>query len=469
MAIAEITNTISTTIDTAPTAPTRGDPANFRTEADDYILWQATDMVPQQNAIVEDFNSAIADINLRIGEINTTTTNINNAEAVSLAAANFHGPWSDLTGAANIPFSVFHSDRYWMLLSNLVNITTKEPGVDTEWVEIYSKPIKQRETRISNTILGEADAHKLIVITSGTFTQTFTAAATLKNGWYIYYKNAGTGDITLDPNSSETIDGLSSFIMYPNEMRLIFCDGTGFYSVVLSSFIRTWLSTGTFIKPPGYQSFDNDLWSGGGSGAKGGTSTYTFASGGGGGGRFKIRLPASSYGSTETVTIGAGGAPVSASETVGNPGGNTSIGSLILVNGGLGGKKSSGEIEGGIGGGVTFSNTSGLHDGFSGAYATTTIAQNHAFFGGAAGGAAAYSSIAGGNSTFGGAGGGAIANGYTPSAGGTSTYSGSGGAAVQAGSGGIDGTFPSGGGGATITGTDSGAGADGKAEISGVI
>jgi hypothetical protein len=51
------------------------------------------------------------------------------------AAANFKGNWSSLTGALNRPASVAHADKLWILLSNLANVTTAEPGVSPAWVE----------------------------------------------------------------------------------------------------------------------------------------------------------------------------------------------------------------------------------------------------------------------------------------------------------------------------------------------
>jgi hypothetical protein len=74
------------------------------------------------------------------------------------------------------------------------------------WVTVSTSPTIVRSARTSNTILGTADVSTLIDITSGTFTQTFTAAATLGSGWFCYIRNSGTGDITLDPNASETIE-----------------------------------------------------------------------------------------------------------------------------------------------------------------------------------------------------------------------------------------------------------------------
>ena len=70
-----------------------------------------------------------------------------------------------------------------------------------------------RVARTSNTQITSANRGNLIDITSGTFTQTFDAAATLGNGWFCYIRNSGTGDITLDPNASEQIDGLTSYVM----------------------------------------------------------------------------------------------------------------------------------------------------------------------------------------------------------------------------------------------------------------
>jgi hypothetical protein len=84
--------------------------------------------------------------------------------------------------------------------------------------------------RSSNTILGAADIGQLIVAT-GTFTQTLTAAATLGPGWWIPYRNDGAGVVTFDPNGAELIDGATTLELQAGQTAVIFCDGIGFKTV----------------------------------------------------------------------------------------------------------------------------------------------------------------------------------------------------------------------------------------------
>lgn len=315
------------------------------------------------------------------------------------------------------------------------------------------------------------DAAKLIDATSGTWTMSFQACATLGANWATYVRNSGPGDITLDPNAAETIDGLTSFVMYPGETRLVMCDGSVLRSVVLRPFTRTFTGTGTFTKPPGYQLLGVQAWGGGGSGAKASASNY--AAGGGGGAGPMGMLPASSVGATETVTIGAGGAGPTAANTSGAAGGTTSFGSLLLAYGGGGGFQAAPQAGGGGGGGTTSAGSIG---------STTTGAGGGGVIGSAGGSntqAGLYGGAAGGTSNVGGgspseawcggAGGAALANGtFAGVAGGASRFGGAGGASVQASSGG-DGVAPGGGGGATQTGTKAGDGARGECRVWGVI
>lgn len=82
----------------------------------------------------------------------------------------------------------------------------------------------------SNPTANVTDKGKLYVCTS-TFTFGLTAAAILGASWYCYVRNDGTGIITIDPNASETIDGLTTINMYPGEGLIIVCDGSNFKTV----------------------------------------------------------------------------------------------------------------------------------------------------------------------------------------------------------------------------------------------
>ncbi|MDP2218521.1 MAG: hypothetical protein Q8J68_14685 [Methanolobus sp.] len=117
-------------------------------------------------------------------------------------------------------------DKY--ILAIFTEVLEEIEGVVEELHKIIRSP------RTTNTILTKDDRKTLIDITGGTFTQTFTAAATLGSGWYCYYRNSGTGEVTLDPNAAETIDGATTSVVYPGEARLIQCNGTALFSVVLS-------------------------------------------------------------------------------------------------------------------------------------------------------------------------------------------------------------------------------------------
>lgn len=93
--------------------------------------------------------------------------------------------------------------------------------------------------------LGVSDKGKYVEITgASTFTLGFSAAATLASGWYTFVVHNGTGVVTLDPNSTEQIDGLTTFAMYPGEARLIQCTGTALKSVVMRGFRHSYTAAG---------------------------------------------------------------------------------------------------------------------------------------------------------------------------------------------------------------------------------
>lgn len=62
--------------------------------------------------------------------------NAADASAAAVAAANFKGKWSTLAGALAVPATVWHNNGRWLLLENLANVATEEPGVSAKWASL---------------------------------------------------------------------------------------------------------------------------------------------------------------------------------------------------------------------------------------------------------------------------------------------------------------------------------------------
>lgn len=65
----------------------------------------------------------------------------------------------------------------------------------------------------------------------GTGTVTLPPVATAGNDWFMLLKNNGTGTLTLDCNSSETIDGGLTKNYAPSESSFVICTGTEYVTV----------------------------------------------------------------------------------------------------------------------------------------------------------------------------------------------------------------------------------------------
>lgn len=75
------------------------------------------------------------------------------------------------------------------------------------------------------------DRAQSLVWTGGAGTFNFTAAATLGNTWFTLVRNAGSGDLTLDPNGAETIDGAATLTLLPTESLIVLSDGSNLYTL----------------------------------------------------------------------------------------------------------------------------------------------------------------------------------------------------------------------------------------------
>lgn len=413
--------------------------------------------------------SAISESNASTSETNSAASAIESSGYATNSAASAveSSGYADDSAASAIESSGYADDAAESAAQAASVAASKlidDEIVDPDWAWSSEKVNSvigklKRSARTSDTTLISGDTGYLIDITSGTFAQTFDPVASLGDGWFIYIRNSGTGDITLDPDSSETIDGVTAYIMYPNEVRIVQCDGTTLRSIVLQGFNRTYTVSGSFVKPPGYHTYQGLMWSGGASGQRS-NNNGVLAKGGAGGGCYPYTINPDDMATSESITIGSGGVGVTAAAG-GNVGNESSIGTLRTVYEGPLYYQGGSAIEGAIGTAVA---AAAGFEGHVGAN-TSTLDSSSAYGGAASSDDGGYDS---GNSLFGGAGGGSTSAASTARAGGVSDNGGNGGDSGTTGNG-EDGVAPGGGGGGTQTGTTSGAGARGEVRIWGIV
>ena len=71
-----------------------------------------------------------------------------------------------------------------------------------------------------------------IFICTDTFTFTLLPAADADAGFYIVVTNKGTGDITIDPDSSETINSTTTLVLKPGQSAIVSTDNSEWWSIL---------------------------------------------------------------------------------------------------------------------------------------------------------------------------------------------------------------------------------------------
>lgn len=137
-----------------PTPPSRDDPTNFSSRADAFLAALPT-FATEANVLAVTVNSDAATATSASGTAISASNSAGDAADIALGAANFKGLWSSLSGALNKPACVKHNGRFWLLLNNLANVTTSEPGVSADWTSMDAGvPITQVITTNTNAVVG---------------------------------------------------------------------------------------------------------------------------------------------------------------------------------------------------------------------------------------------------------------------------------------------------------------------------
>jgi hypothetical protein len=85
----------------------------------------------------------------------------------------------------------------------------------------------------SNFTAGGSDRAKMLVWTGGLGTLTLPTASSVGGDWFIAVRNGGSGNLVIDPQGAETINGAASLTLTPGDSATAVTDGTSWYTLGL--------------------------------------------------------------------------------------------------------------------------------------------------------------------------------------------------------------------------------------------
>lgn len=241
--------------------------------------------------------------------------------------------------------------RYLLLFDgvNFVLLNPTTPAVAAGFVNLASA---------TTTDLGSAGSNNINVTGTATIT-SFGASATLGNPlYYVVF----SGSLLITAGANIVTPNGQNVTTQPGDFALLQYLGTGVWNI-LSYFpaagyigsinVVQVSSSETYFASTNLVYVMVEMVGGGGGG--GGSSGQSFGGGGGGGagGYLRALLSAAAVGTSQVVTVGAGGLSGTGN---GGTGGTTSFGSLLVCTGGNGGTGEGGEASfspGGAGGGIS--------------------------------------------------------------------------------------------------------------------
>ena len=83
----------------------------------------------------------------------------------------------------------------------------------------------------TNYTTGSSDRANVLVWNGGAGTLSLTSAPTVGADWFVNVRNSGTGDLTIDPNSSELINGGATLVLAPGDSCIVVTNGTQFFTI----------------------------------------------------------------------------------------------------------------------------------------------------------------------------------------------------------------------------------------------
>lgn len=127
--------TTPTPVATLPDAPNPNNRATFNTLAYPWSVALIPWTTQVNNIASVTYANALDAAASAVASLNSAVA-ASESEDIALGSANFKGMWSSLTGALDKPACVKHNGRFWLLLNNLANVATSQPGVSADWTSL---------------------------------------------------------------------------------------------------------------------------------------------------------------------------------------------------------------------------------------------------------------------------------------------------------------------------------------------
>lgn len=125
-----------------------------------------------------------------------------NSAAIAIAAANFKGNWSSLTGPLAVPASVYHSGEFWILLTNIASVAANTPGVSASWA------IAGNVRKTGDTMTGPlAQAAGSAALPSYTFSGDTNTGMWSPGADILAWSTAGAERIRIDTSGNVLVTG----------------------------------------------------------------------------------------------------------------------------------------------------------------------------------------------------------------------------------------------------------------------
>jgi hypothetical protein len=151
--------------------------------------------------------------------------------------------------------SVSYDNSTSGLAATDVQAAIDEIALDPDRLEDLPESVKT-----SGYTLVAGDAGSAVIANSASaITFALTAAATLGAGWTALVRNIGAGALTIDPNSTEQINGATTVVLATGDAALLWCNGTTFRALIATA--GKWTAQRESVKTGAYTVIASDVGS----------------------------------------------------------------------------------------------------------------------------------------------------------------------------------------------------------------